>query len=303
MEQDLTGRRFNHLVAIKPGLDKVYPSGQKRKTWLCLCDCQKNIDEENQTLTAIPTIMLLNGKAKTCGCRQFIKNKNEIDWTNHQFGKLKAVCKVPKPENLTIKGAYWKCECECGNIVIIRSADITRQVQLSCGKCSTNTFDLSGDIGIGITTKGERFYFDKEDYDLINKYSWSKTEAGYIMAWDGNKQQFIYLHRLVTGLIDDKEYVVDHMNHNTVDNQKENLRICTHRENIINSKLSKNNKTGVVGISYRPDFSKWIARIMVNYKTLHLGSFEDFDDAVRARQAAEKKYFGEFAYKYDDKGD
>ena len=291
MEQDLTGQRFNHLVAIMPGPDKVYPSGQKQKTWLCLCDCQKDMPQEQQILTPVPIVFLKNGEAKSCGCGMFKQNSKEIDWNNHVFGKLKAIRKVPKPEHLKVGGAYWECECECGNKVIIRSADISRQAQLSCGKCRTNTFNLSGNFGIGYTAKNEEFYFDKEDYELVKQYSWSKTEGGYIMAWDGGRKCFIYMHRLLTGLLDDKKYVVDHMNHNTVDNQKENLRICLHRENIMNSKLGKNNKTGVVGVGYRPELSKWVSRIMVNYKTLHLGLFEKFEDAVQVRQNAEKKIF------------
>lgn len=300
---DLTGQRFNHLVAIEPGPDKIYPSGLKRKTWLCLCDCQQNISEDNKKLTPVPTVLLQNGEAKSCGCGKFRKNPSKKDWTDYCFGKLRVVREVPKPEHLKNPGAYWECQCECGNTVVIKSTDITRKSQLSCGKCSTNTFDVSGSFGIGRTVNGEEFYFDKEDYELIKKYSWSKTKAGYIMAWDTILQRFIYLHRLLTGLLDDKEYVVDHRNHNTVDNQKENLRVCTHQENIMNSKISKNNTSGVVGVIWNSNINKWGARIMVNYKTINIGYYENFEDAVIARRQAEEKYFGEFAYKYDNKGD
>lgn len=299
--EDLVGQKFNHLTAIRPGPDKIYPSGRKRKTWYCVCDCQLELPEPERKLVAVTTISLKNGSAKSCGCRTFYNSKTEIDWTNYQWGKLTAIRKVRKPEKLKSGGAYWECQCECGRTTILRSADITRHQQISCGQCSVNAFDLSGDFGIGMTSNEEIFSFDKEDFDIIKQYSWCKTSDGYIMAWDKERKRFVYMHRLLVGLIDDKQYVVDHVNHHTTDNKKENLRICTHRENIINSKIGKNNTSGVVGVRYELPLQKWSARIMVNGKNLYLGVFSDFAEAVQARKTAEIKYFGEFAYNY--KGD
>lgn len=195
----------------------------------------------------------------------------------------------------------WLCKCDCGNTKIIKASEITRSKGLSCGQCGVNTYDLSGEYGIGYTTKGKLFYFDKEDYDKIKNYSWSLTKLGYLIAYEkGSDNEFVYLHRLILGLNKMDKFDVDHINHKVNDNRKENLRICTHQDNIMNSKLAKNNTSGVTGVRFETSFNKWIACIMLNYKTIHLGLYDDFDDAVKARKEAEEKYFGEYAYKEGD---
>ncbi len=133
---------------------------------------------------------------------------------------------------------------------------------------------------------------------MIKTYSWSKTKSGYLLAYvKGLNKKYVYMHRLILGLSDDSNFDVDHQNHNTSDNKKENLRICTHQENIMNSTLAQNNKSGFTGVRFDLNTNKWISNIAYNYKTIYLGSFSDFEDAVKARKEAEEKYFGEYAYK------
>lgn len=89
--------------------------------------------------------------------------------------------------------------------------------------------------------------------------------------------------------------ITDHKNKNPLDNRKSNLRQCKHKENDRNKGLSKNNSSGITGVSMRIDSKKWRARIKVDDKELYLGTFINFDDAVTARLKAENKYYGEFA--------
>ena len=220
--------------------------------------------------------------------------------TGFQFGKLTVIKNIQAPKDKPKDKKYWLCKCSCGGTTILSTSEINRKnrrVQ-SCGKCSVNTYDLSGEYGIGYTSKGESFYFDLEDYDLLKTYSWSKTKSGYLLAYvkESNKK-YVYMHRLILGLTDDSNFDVDHQNHNTSDNKKENLRICTHQENIMNSTLAQNNKSGITGVRFDLNTNKWISNIAYNYKTIYLGSFPDFEDAVKARKEAEEKYFGEYAYK------
>jgi len=76
---------------------------------------------------------------------------------------------------------------------------------------------------------------------------------------------------------------VDHINNNTLDNRTENLRWATPTQNNFNSKISKNNTSGVKGVSYHKRDNKWIARIKINGKQTHLGSFENKEEAIKAR--------------------
>jgi len=103
-----------------------------------------------------------------------------------------------------------------------------------------------------------------------------------------------YLHRFIMN--SPKGKVIDHINGDKLDNRKQNLRIYTIKQNIINSKISKNNTSGYTGVSFRKNRNVYRANIMVNRKQIYLGSFERIEDAVLARKKAEEKYFGEFAY-------
>lgn len=86
---------------------------------------------------------------------------------------------------------------------------------------------------------------------------------------------------------------VDHINRNRLDNRKCNLRLCTQQENMRNVGLRSDNKSGVKGVHFCKTRRKWVAQIKVDLnKYLLLGRFLDFDDAIKAREDAEKKYFG-----------
>ena len=83
---------------------------------------------------------------------------------------------------------------------------------------------------------------------------------------------------------------IDHINHMRLDNRFKNLRVVTNTENGRNSRLSKNNTSGISGVRWRKDIKKWSARIMVNKKEISLGSFSSKQEAIEARNKANKKY-------------
>ena len=80
------------------------------------------------------------------------------------------------------------------------------------------------------------------------------------------------------------------------DNRKQNLRICTQANNTINSGIQRNNKSGVTGVVWVEQINRWTAQITYQKKRIHLGSFENLEDAIKARENAEIKYFGEYRY-------
>jgi len=89
--------------------------------------------------------------------------------------------------------------------------------------------------------------------------------------------------------------VVDHINHDTSDNRKENLRICTSAQNAKNKSTPKNNTSGITGVRWVEKRGKWHSYIRVNYKRINLGYYTDFEDAVAARKQAEDLYFGDYS--------
>lgn len=239
------------------------------------------------------------------------KGKYE-DLTGQKFGRLTVIGEAEdllypnkryKDGVMVIKRWYCKCDCEEGNTIIARGDALRSGNTQSCGCLQKdraseagkknklyNTYDLSGEFGIGYTNKGEPFYFDLEDYDKIKMYCW-RTSHGYLEANGLNKEN-IKMHRLLT---DFKYEFVDHKNRKRYDNRKKNLRPATKSENSQNQSKKKNNTTGFIGIAWRKRDAVWSANIGIDGKQKWLGQFQTKEEAIRARLEAEAKYYKEFA--------
>ena len=140
-------------------------------------------------------------------------------------------------------------------------------------------------------TQGMVAVIDDDDFELISHYKWyaAKTVAGWKATTNVNGKT-VLMHRLIMG-VNDPKVVVDHKHHNTLDNRKENLRVCTHLENNRNRRKSKGRKyKGVF-----PHWNRWRAGIRINKKLLWLGVFSTQPEAARAYDTAALKHFGEFA--------
>ena len=135
------------------------------------------------------------------------------------------------------------------------------------------------------------------DYKWLNQWKWSVNKCHKIMYAHrsfknpGTNPQKIYMHRLIMGFPEGKE--VDHINHNGLDNRRCNLRIVTHRQNCINSRLRKGTSQHT-GVSWRKNRRKWRAYITVDSKVIFLGNFNDEKEAILVRKQAEEKYFGQY---------
>lgn len=203
--------------------------------------------------------------------------------------------------------AQWLCQCNCEDQTIkqIVGNDLKRVKINSCGCIrkemvgergknhhKTNKYDLSGKYGIGWTyNTNQEFYFDLDDYDKIKDYCWYvNTSKNYnrLVAWENASKRVSIL--TVLGC---ENY--DHIDRDTLNNRRYNLRPATHAENSRNQSLHKNNTSGVTGVSWNKRDSKWSAEIRINGEHLYLGYFINKEDAIRARLYAEVKHFGEFA--------
>lgn len=137
-----------------------------------------------------------------------------------------------------------------------------------------------------------RAKIDLEDIEKVKKFKWRLNNQGYVLTKFQNKH--IRLHHLFIGKpINDLE--VDHINGNPSDNRKQNLRICSHSENLMNKRMMKNNTSGIVGVCWDKLTKKWVVYISINKKLKHLGRFQDKQKAINIRKQAEQKYYGKFA--------
>lgn len=163
-------------------------------------------------------------------------------------------------------------------------------------------------------TNGMAALVDDEDFEYINQFKWFAHKGGNTFyadrhQWIDGKDTTVKMHRVIIGLKPSDKLHVDHINHNGLDNRKENLRVCTFHNNIKNKQSVKGSTSKFKGVStetkkyfnktnqeWRMSSLKYKARICVDYKQIFLGSFSSEIDAAKAYNEAAEKYFGEFAY-------
>jgi hypothetical protein len=147
-------------------------------------------------------------------------------------------------------------------------------------------------------TQGKVAIVDNDMYDYLNQFKWHAVkQSGKFYARrhikSSNPNIKILIHRDV--MKPEKGFVIDHIDGNTLNNQKDNLRICTHAQNIRNSKININNTSGFKGVYWNKQSAKWYAFIRFNNKRIHLGVFFKLKDAAKSYNEGALKYHGEFA--------
>lgn len=135
-----------------------------------------------------------------------------------------------------------------------------------------------------------------EDYSLVSKYKW-RTDGRYGISHKkvGDKYRTVLMHRLIANT--PKGFLTDHINGNTLDNRRENLRICDRYENARNVGVPKTNKTGYKGVRYNSKCPKrpWFSIIKFRSKAIFLGNYSTKEEAAVAYNNAALTYHGEFA--------
>lgn len=141
---------------------------------------------------------------------------------------------------------------------------------------------------------GRQILLDEEDLPILRRYKINTmTTRGsytrYVVCSDPFTRKYISLfHRIILNASDD--VIIDHENGNGLDCRKENLRIANSSLNQQNRRLTKI-ENEVKGLFFRIDRGYWIAKIKVDDKQIHLGSFVNKEDAINTRIEAENKYF------------
>lgn len=152
-------------------------------------------------------------------------------------------------------------------------------------------------------SKGHHAVIDDDDYGTISKHKWYATSAGdgrKIYAYrktrtaNGKRTQ-IAMHREIVAPPD--SVCIDHINGDSLDNRRCNLRIATPSQNQQNRGLQRNNKSGARGVFWCADLKKWRSSIQANNKRRHLGDFSNIEDAKAVRECAEYLLHGAFAFR------
>lgn len=140
---------------------------------------------------------------------------------------------------------------------------------------------------------------DDEDFEKLSKHKWCAVKgtttyyAVRHLPGPHKNRKRVYMHRVIMG-ITDPNIEVDHKDHNGLNNQRDNLRVCTTQQNQYNQKIYKSKAiSGYKGVHYH--LGKWQALICANGKSKYLGRFSSPIHAALAYNIAALNLHGEFA--------
>lgn len=149
-------------------------------------------------------------------------------------------------------------------------------------------------------TQGKFALVDDEDYERLNQFKWYAGKYKYrYYAARTHKLKTITMAREIMDA--PKGLQVDHRNHNTLDNRRKNLRLCTNSQNQHNRAPNKKNPDSSVpfskhkGVSWSSTAKKWVVHIRHNSKKTYLGRYADEKEAARVYDVKARELFGDFA--------
>lgn len=217
------------------------------------------------------------------------------DVVGKTFGNLKVISRAPNKGRHT---CYF-CQCTCGDIRSYFISNLKRGLTTNCGCIryksvsqklkKTNEVNLENGYLVGtLTNTQHQFYLDPEDWDKLKHLCWIESNYGYALGCLSNGK-YILMHRLILDV--PAEFVVDHINHNRLDNRKGNLRICSQKNN-------SRNQQGVKGLYYNKRRNLWQAYITHEGKHIYCGSSKNKKEALKMRIEKEVGLWGDDSQYY-----
>ena len=142
-------------------------------------------------------------------------------------------------------------------------------------------------------TRGKFAMVDAADYEWLSQYKWSATSSGLnTYACRNVRGKIVLMHRFIMKA--PKGMVVDHIDGNGLNNCRSNLRICTHSQNMCNSRI-RSGSSQYKGVCYERRSGRWVAHIACEGQSYHLGTFDSEIEAARAYDRKAIELFGQFA--------
>ena len=274
---ELIGKRFGKLTVAK------YSGYRNGKYYYeCSCDCGRSVSSHRGRL--------LSGGSTSCGCdREW--HPDPAKFIGRRFGKLVVKEDLGTSWKEGSHRRYYNCICDCGGSIETTRTRLLNGEVSTCGKCSEIVAD--GDHYKYYCQNGQSFIFDEEDLELVKRHRWFICNGYPVMRLPDGRQE--KLTRMMFGLDKNDRRRIDHINRDPSDERRCNLRISEQRENIRNTKLRSDNRSGYKGVYYRVDRGKYSASIKVDGRKIYLGNYLIPEDAARAYDEAARFYFGEFA--------
>lgn len=226
-------------------------------------------------------------------------SRKPIDITGQRFGTLVAI-KVLQEKN-KYNQRIWECLCDCGNITNILQQSLRQGNTKKCDDHPKNKYRIVNDyveLDVSVPSNPTAVSkIDPEDLERVINYKKNKNRlrwilhdsspdyvwGNYVISTDRKER----LHRFVLDL-KDPTLVVDHINGDTLDNRKLNLRIINRAENNKNIRKRINNSSGYTGVYLNEKSGLYVASVQLNSKKLYLGKFDTLEQANIAYRTAIK---------------
>ncbi|MBO0739542.1 MAG: HNH endonuclease [Alphaproteobacteria bacterium] len=225
------------------------------------------------------------------------------------FGRLTVIERQGTHRN---GNPLWLCECACGRRIVTTGSRLRDGDRKACSRANHPTRYTGGhpvpvallrelldcDPATGILTWQSRpapvGTFWNARYAGKRAGSLRRSQGRCVVNICGRRYQAgVVVWALCTGAWPRAE--IDHIDRVPSDNRLSNLRPATHRQNMANRKLHRNNRLGIMGVYFYRRTRKFRAAICVNGRSVHLGYFPTSHEAAAAYQAAARANRGEFA--------
>lgn len=172
-----------------------------------------------------------------------------------------------------------------------------------CYKLRTIFVPIGPSIAYVPLTRGQFALIDSHNATWIGKYNWyalwNKCTKSFYAArsvnYSDGSQNLYLMHREILGLIKLDPRIGDHQNRNSLDARICNLRPCDSTESACNQGNRSDNTSGIKGVCWNRFRRKWHATIQWRKKKIHIGLYDDLDQACEARRRKALELHGEFA--------
>jgi len=144
-------------------------------------------------------------------------------------------------------------------------------------------------------SRGKVAIVDDADFEWLNRWKWCYVGSGYAMrreTTEDGKSRYVYMHRQIMNA--PEGHYVDHINHDTLNNCRENLRIANPSQNLYNRVKGENKASVFKGV--RRSRTRWQATIQISRKSIPIGRFLTQREAAEAYNQAAQEHYSEFAY-------
>ena len=204
--------------------------------------------------------------------------------------------------------------CRCGKEYDVQAVLLRRSVEPKCRSCSNAIksklrhgtpdyqFKIEGTTAIGTLPSGDQFIIDAEDIPLVSQRHWyKKADQKYIISDTKEKGRLIErirLHRYLMGLSADDECVIDHINRDSMDCRKSNMRIATQSQNCLNKSIRSDNSLGFIGVRHVGRY--YYAQIWIANTFIRVGRSNDPVACAQMYNCAAQILHGEFVGELND---